>query len=131
MLLPYLVAGLGADVIPDYRAATHMIITQLASRVAMSAELVTGACVRGTEGWQLAGLGKLFGLGGLQRQRCLHGKKGVMLPKCTPKHKHQHKHEHSREHGPAACYSNILAPVMQLPSGMTPMSAPKSTVCIP
>lgn len=41
-LLPYVVAGLGSEVIPDYRAATLMVISQLASRVAMSGQLATG-----------------------------------------------------------------------------------------
>jgi hypothetical protein len=42
MLLPYLLKGLGPDVIPDYQAATHMILTQLASKACLSGELATG-----------------------------------------------------------------------------------------
>ena len=42
MLLPYLLKGLGPDVIADYRAATLMILTQLASKATLSAQLVSG-----------------------------------------------------------------------------------------
>lgn len=41
MLLPYLLAGLSSSVVPDYRAATYMIIGQLASRATFTADLVT------------------------------------------------------------------------------------------
>ena len=47
-LLPYLVSGLQPNVTPDYRAATLMIITQLASRVAMSADLAAGERAEGS-----------------------------------------------------------------------------------
>ncbi len=45
MLLPYLMAGLGGTVVPDYQAATYMIVGQLASRATFSADLVTGGLV--------------------------------------------------------------------------------------
>ncbi|GAB4814939.1 hypothetical protein N2152v2_001985 [Parachlorella kessleri] len=41
MLLPYLLKGLGPDVIDDYRAATLMILTQLASKATLSSQLVS------------------------------------------------------------------------------------------
>lgn len=40
VLLPYLLKGLSADVIPDFRAATYMILVQLATRVTFSIKLV-------------------------------------------------------------------------------------------
>lgn len=40
MLMPYLLAGLGQDVVVDYRSATYMILTQLAARVTMTEDLV-------------------------------------------------------------------------------------------
>ena len=43
MLLPYLLAGLTAEVAADYRAATYMIVGQLAARAAFTADLATGA----------------------------------------------------------------------------------------
>ncbi len=42
MLFPYLLAGLGPGVIPDYVNATYVIITQLSRRVAMSGDLLAG-----------------------------------------------------------------------------------------
>jgi hypothetical protein len=41
-LLPYLAAGLAIDAMADYRAATYMVVAQLAARAAISEELVTG-----------------------------------------------------------------------------------------
>ena len=41
-LLPYLMAGLGPDITDDYRAASLMILTQLASQATLSDTLVTG-----------------------------------------------------------------------------------------
>lgn len=43
MLLPYLLAGLGGSVVPDYRAATYMVVGQLAARATFSADLAAGA----------------------------------------------------------------------------------------
>ena len=42
LLLPYLTAGLGASVTADYRAATLMILTQLASQATLSDTLLAG-----------------------------------------------------------------------------------------
>lgn len=42
LLLPYLMAGLGPDITADYRAATLMILTQLATQATLSDTLVTG-----------------------------------------------------------------------------------------
>ena len=42
LLLPYLMAGLGPDITADYRAASLMIITQLATQATLSDTLVTG-----------------------------------------------------------------------------------------
>ncbi len=42
-MLPYLLAGLSESAVADYRAATYMIIGQLASRATFSADLATGA----------------------------------------------------------------------------------------
>ena len=47
MLLPYLTAGLGSDVLADYRSATYMVLAQLASRAALSRDLLDGACAPG------------------------------------------------------------------------------------
>ncbi|KAL4423978.1 hypothetical protein ABPG75_001279 [Micractinium tetrahymenae] len=41
MLLPYLLAGLSESAVADYRAATYMIIGQLASRATFTADLAT------------------------------------------------------------------------------------------
>ncbi|KAL4421861.1 hypothetical protein ABPG77_001343 [Micractinium sp. CCAP 211/92] len=41
MMLPYLLAGLSESAVADYRAATYMIIGQLASRATFSADLAT------------------------------------------------------------------------------------------
>lgn len=43
MLLPYLLAGLGGGCVPDYRAATYMVVGQLAARATFTADLATGA----------------------------------------------------------------------------------------
>ena len=45
MLLPYLLAGLSASVVADYRAASYMIIGQLAARATFTADLASGACL--------------------------------------------------------------------------------------
>lgn len=42
LLLPYLMAGLGPDITADYRAASLMILTQLASQATLSDTLITG-----------------------------------------------------------------------------------------
>ena len=42
MLLPYLLAGLGSAVVPDYRAATYMIVGHLAARATFTADLASG-----------------------------------------------------------------------------------------
>ena len=42
LLLPYLMAGLGPDITADYRAASLMIFTQLATQATLSDTLVTG-----------------------------------------------------------------------------------------
>lgn len=42
LLLPYLMAALGPDITADYRAASLMILTQLASQATLSDTLVTG-----------------------------------------------------------------------------------------
>ena len=42
LLLPYLMAGLGPDITADYRAASLMIVTQLATQATLSDTLVTG-----------------------------------------------------------------------------------------
>ncbi len=42
LLLPYLMAGLGASITADYRAATLMIVTQLASQATLSDSLLAG-----------------------------------------------------------------------------------------
>ena len=42
LLLPYLMAGLAASVTADYRAATLMILTQLASQATLSDTLLAG-----------------------------------------------------------------------------------------
>ena len=42
LLLPYLMAGLGPDITADYRAASLMILTQLATQATLSDTLVTG-----------------------------------------------------------------------------------------
>ena len=43
MLLPYLLAGLSASVVADYRAASYMIIGQLAARATFTADLASGS----------------------------------------------------------------------------------------
>lgn len=45
-LLPYLMAGLGPDITADHRAASLMILTQLASQATLSDTLVTGQSCR-------------------------------------------------------------------------------------
>lgn len=47
MLLPYLLAGLSESAVADYRAATYMIIGQLASRATFTAGLATSAGWKG------------------------------------------------------------------------------------
>lgn len=42
LLLPFLMAGLGASITADYRAATLMIVTQLASQATLSDSLLAG-----------------------------------------------------------------------------------------
>ena len=42
LLLPYLMAGMGSDISTDYRAASLMILTQLASQATLSDPLITG-----------------------------------------------------------------------------------------
>lgn len=42
LLLPYLMAGLGANITADYRAATLMIVTQLASQATLADSLLAG-----------------------------------------------------------------------------------------
>lgn len=45
MLLPFVLAGLTDDVVPDYRSATYMIIGQLSVRATFSQDLVLGEWV--------------------------------------------------------------------------------------
>jgi len=42
LLLPYLMSGLGPSITADYRAATLMILTQLASQATLSDNLLIG-----------------------------------------------------------------------------------------
>lgn len=42
MLLPYMLAGVNAASVADYRAATYMIVGQLASKATFSADLLSG-----------------------------------------------------------------------------------------
>ncbi len=50
MMLPYMLAGVSSSAVADYRAATFMIIGQLASKATFSDHLLSGGQIRHRSG---------------------------------------------------------------------------------
>lgn len=112
MLLPYLLAGLTSGVVPDYRAATYMVVGQLASRATFTADLATGAG---------RGLRECMRILQLVRSACCTRCMHLAAPMLRPARR--------------ALHAGCAPPVMQRfrsrrrPSGA--LSANHPTVCIP
>lgn len=80
-------AGLGPEALPDYRAATLMIIGQLSARAALGTDLVTGVsvfegCVDGA-GLRLRGPARACDLAAGFRPRVMRQEATTLMPRLA------------------------------------------------